>query len=106
MSSPTARSLALLRADGWYAEVTEQNVRIPGRTFKRDLFGFVDILALRGPDILAVQTTSAANVAARMTKIADSPLVAAVRSAGIQIHVHGWRRGRDGKWVVRVEDLS
>ena len=106
MTSPTARSLALLRADGWHAEVVEQNVRIPGRTFKRDLWGFTDILALRGGDILAVQTTSATNVAARIRKITDSPLLAAVRAANIMVHVHGWRKRPDGTWHVRVEDLT
>jgi hypothetical protein len=106
VTSPTARSLAHLRADGWHAEVVEQTVRAPGRTFKRDLWGFVDILCLRDGERLAVQTTSGTNVAARIRKIADSPLLPLVRSAGIAIHVHGWRRNAAGKWVLRIEDVS
>jgi hypothetical protein len=100
--TPTARSLAYLREQGWHAEVVEMTIRAPGRTFKRDLWGFVDIIAIREADVLAVQTTSATNVAARVRKITESPLVGLVREAGFRIEVWGWRR--DGR--LRVVDLS
>lgn len=90
-ASPTARSLALLRAEGWLAEVVEQNV--PHARTKRDLFGFIDIIAVQGERTLAVQTTSdnGGHVANRVLKIRTSPHRDAVLAAGWRIVVHGWR---------------
>ena len=103
--TPTARTLAHLRADGWHAEVVEH--RVPRTNITRDLWGFVDVLAIRDGQILAVQVTSASNVAARLRKIAESPLVGAVRECGIAIHVHGWRKhAKTGRWLLRIEDVS
>jgi hypothetical protein len=60
--SPTARSLDELRKRGYTAQVVEQtiNARRPGRpplVFKRDLYGFGDILAVKAdePGSLIVQ---------------------------------------------------
>jgi hypothetical protein len=101
--SPTQRSLEKLRADGWRAEVVERWV--PGANIRKDLWGWVDILALREGETLAVQTTSASNVAARVRKIEESDSLYDVRRAGWSIAVHGWRKvGR--AWTCRVVDLS
>ncbi len=103
-TSPTQLTLNLLRKEGWTADVTER--WIPGANIRRDLYGFVDVLAVRGSETLAVQTTSAANVAARIRKIADSPHIAAVREAGWAVHVHGWKKVK-GRWLLhRDEDIS
>lgn len=101
--SPTQLSLRWLRHEGWFAWVVEHwnsYARI-----RQDLWGFADVLALRDEDVLAVQTTSYSNIAARVRKINDHPNVDVVRKAAIQIHVHGWRKV-NGKWVVRIEDCS
>jgi hypothetical protein len=93
-----------LRDQGWTAEVVER--WIPGANIRKDLFDIIDIIAIRGAETLAVQTTSAANVAARIHKIGDSPHVAAVREAGWLIHVHGWEKRR-GRWMLaRNIDVS
>ena len=104
MGSPTQLSLKYMREKGFHAEVTEKWV--PGANIRKDLWGFVDILCL-GADgsIVGVQSTSASNVAARITKIAESPLVDRVRQAGIKIFVHGWRKVK-GRWEVREVDVS
>ena len=102
-ASPTQRTLALLRKEGWTAEVTEK--WIPGATIRRDLFGFIDVLAIRGKEIIGVQSTSYANTSARVKKIAESEHVGAVREANIQIAVHGWRKVRN-RWQVRIVDCS
>ncbi len=103
-TSPTQLTLRHLREQGWTAEVVEH--WIPGANIRRDLYGFVDVLAVRGPDTLAVQTTSHTNVSARIRKIADSPTIAAVREAGWCVHVHGWRKVK-GRWLLwRDEDIS
>lgn len=89
--SPMQRSLALLREEGYHCEIVEVSMRVKNRCWKRDLFGFADILAIKASERLLVQTTSASNLSARARKIADSPLVEAVRDAGFAIHIHGWR---------------
>lgn len=103
--TPTSRSLKLLRDRGYIANVVEQTV--PKTFIKRDLFGFIDIVAIH-PDTgetLAVQTTSGSNVSKRVSKIGESEHVAAVRKAGWGIHVHGWRKsGRF--WKCREVDCS
>lgn len=101
--SPTQRSLALMRERGYMAEVVEK--WNPHARIRQDLFGIVDVLAV-GEDVVAVQTTSATNVAARIKKIENSPALPALRKCGIRIVVHGWRKGKDGRWVVREVDLS
>lgn len=104
MSSPTSRSLELLRAEGWIAEVVER--WIPGANIRKDLFGFGDILCLREGQTMLVQTTSASNVSARIRKITESPYLPEVRKAGWFVEVQGWAK-RKGRWAcVRREDLS
>jgi hypothetical protein len=107
--TPTARSLAYLRKEGWRAHVVEQ--RLPHSNITRDLFGFIDILAIRDGEVLAVQTTSASNVASRLTKIESDELadaLAEVRKAGWAIHVHGWKKPTTKRrtWELRTVDVS
>lgn len=102
-TSPTQRTLALLRKEGWLAEVTEK--WIPGANIRKDLWGFVDVLAIKGKDILGVQSTSYSNISARVHKIEEHDNVAAVRDAGIGICVHGWRKVKN-RWQVRIVDCS
>lgn len=104
MSSPTQRSLKLMRERGFHAEVTEHWNAFARKRF--DLWGFCDVLCL-GPDgeRVAVQTTSASNVSARIKKIAESPTVGFVRKAHIKILVHGWKKVK-GRWQVREIDVS
>lgn len=101
--TPTARTMKMLRDDGWLVAVVEK--RNPVTKLLHDLFGFIDVLAIKDGETLAVQTTSGTNVAARIRKITDHENLAAVRKAGWGIHVHGWRK-RGRRWVCRVEDLS
>ncbi len=102
--SPTQRSLAHLRGLGYVAEVVEK--WIPGANIRRDLFGFIDIVAIRENEVLGVQSTSGGNVASRVAKISEAEHVGAVRKAGIKIFVHGWRKGANGKWTLREIDCS
>lgn len=104
--TPTQLTVRHLRAEGWpLVEVVEHWNAFDRR--RHDLFGFVDVLAVGPAGVLAVQTTSATNVASRIRKIADSPTVGAVREAGINIHVHGWRQKKKGaRWELRVVDVS
>lgn len=108
MTTPTQRSLKLLRERGYHASVVEKwNMHAK---IRQDLWGFVDILAIRDGEILGVQTTSGAHVAERIKKIAASPLIATVLSAGVKVVVHGWDkkgpRGKMKRWECREELLT
>lgn len=102
-SSPTALTLRDLRRDGWTAEVVEH--WNPHARVRHDLFGFVDVLALRGDVTLGVQATSDSNVSARVRKIAEHANVNAVREAGWRLEVWGWAK-KGARWECRKVDVS
>lgn len=108
--SPTQLSLAALRAQGYACWIVEHWNSYTRR--REDLFNAWDILAVGNGETLAVQTTSASNVSARVRKIADNPYTPELRKAGWNLEVHGWRkrpvkRGAKAlRWVQRVVDVS
>jgi hypothetical protein len=101
--TPTQRSLKYLREQGYTVAITER--WNPFARIRQDLFGFVDLLAIRKGETLAVQTTST-GVSERIKKIQDSEYLPKIRDAGWMIHVHGWRKNAKGRYVLRVEDIS
>jgi len=102
--SPTQRSLARLREEGWLVEIVEH--WNPWSRTRKDLWGWCDLLCLRGEEILAVQVT-ASGVSSRIKKIQESETISWVRKANIRVHVHGWRKSaKTGKYVLRIEDIS
>lgn len=102
--TPTQRSLALLRGQGYRVAIVEH--WNPHARIRQDLFGIVDLLAIRDGQTLAVQTTSGSNVAARVKKIAEAEATPDMRRAGWSIIVHGWRKAATGKWTLREVDCS
>lgn len=100
--TPTQLTLRKLRADGYIAEVVER--WNPHANVRNDLFGFVDVLALRGNETLAIQATTAPNVMARVNKIANSPQIGSVREAGWTIRVWGW--GKKGRFWTLLRDVD
>ncbi len=103
MSSPTQRSKKLLEDQGYLVAVVEKwNAHAK---IRQDLFGFVDLIAIREGETLGVQTTSYSNVSARISKIAEHENVGRVRKAGRRIVVHGWHKVKN-RWVVREVDIS
>lgn len=102
--SPTELTLRTLRDEGYTAQVVEHWV--PGANIRRDLWGFVDVLAIRDGETLGVQCTSYSNVPARVKKITDSEHLPKVRDAGWRVEVHGWEKVKN-RWVLRRRvDLS
>jgi hypothetical protein len=77
----------------------------PHVKIRQDLFGFIDILAIKKGETLAVQCTST-GVAARVKKIQESEYLARVREAGWKIYVIGWNKNSKGKYVMRLLDIS
>lgn len=102
--SPTERSLEYLRNQGYHCEVVEKWNSFTRQ--RKDLWGWCDILAIRKDEVLAVQVTSSNNVLARIKKIQDSDTVGLVRDAVIRIEVHGWGKKANGRYEIRVEDIS
>jgi len=108
--TPTARTLAALKADGWTAEVVER--WNPHARVRHDLFHVADILAVRGRETLAVQVTAGSGVAARVGKLRASSALPLLHAAGWRVEVHGWRRvkvkrgGKAIRWACRVVDMA
>ena len=103
VSSPTSRSLKKLRDDGYLAEVVEQYNYFAKK--RKDLFEFIDILAIKDGVVLGVQTTSYSNVSARKTKILESEAWGRVVAANIKVVIHGWHK-KANRWVCREVDLT
>lgn len=105
--TPTQRSLAKLRQDGYTVCVVEK--WIPMIHQRKDAFGFGDLLAVKVGENGAtlVQTTSGSNFSARMEKIRGIAEAAIWLAAGNRIAVHGWRktgpRGKRKRWECREE---
>lgn len=102
--TPTARTLTRLRALGYTADVCERWVAQAG--IRRDLFGAFDVVALRRGTVgvLAVQTTTGSNLAARVTKLRQLPAVALWLACGNAVELHGWTK-RGKRWRCRVVEL-
>lgn len=126
------RSLAKLHAEGYIAEVCEQwkvAPNLPMGGFRRDLFGFADILAYdpyeTGCGVLAVQTTSRQQMSAhlrsyRRDEAVRNNLVAWLSGTSRRFEIHGWeavevpcttRVGTKVRWDctvrrVTLEDLE
>jgi hypothetical protein len=104
-ATPPARSLRLLRAEGYTAGVVER--WLPHQKVRIDLFGVGDLVACKAgvPGPLLVQTTTAGNLAARLKKARAERRLHAWLSSGGRFELHGWTK-RGGKWVVRRVQLQ
>jgi hypothetical protein len=98
--TPTQLSLRHLRAEGWMVDVCERWVPSPNGAVRKDLFGMLDLIAVRDTEAMGIQTTSAGNVASRILKMTDEdhlPKMLRLKAAGWLVVVHGWRKStRDG----------
>ena len=102
-ASPSARTLGLLRKEGYMAGTVER--RLPRGFTTVDLFGCIDILAVRpGSPVLGVQATSQSNTSARFKKSIAVPQLRIWLEAGCVFEVWGWSlRGAAGirkRWGV------
>ncbi len=88
--SPTQRTLAHLKKLGIPAQVVEK--WIPQVKRRKDLFGFIDIVALTPLGIVGIQVTSGDHVAERCNKIRDEPLAITWLKAG----------GKRKLWNLRI----
>lgn len=109
MTSPTARSLALLKKEGWTAKVVEHFNQFAG--IRQDLWG-MDILAIKAgnPGVLGIQATSTANISAREKKLLALPEVKIWLQANNSLEIWGWSkkgsRGKTKRWAMTKRIIS
>ena len=129
MSSPTSRTLAVLRKEGLRCQVVERWVAQARR--RVDLWGFIDIVAMEGKfvaitpelmipadtgSIIGIQVCAGASHAARRTKILkdcrhDAILWLACKG---KIQIRSWSKRKhklkNGKkvdrWTERIEQIT
>ena len=118
--TPQARSLQYLRDHGFTAETTERWKRFPSKTsqpcatcgerrqvqLRQDLFGFADIIAFNGTNVVLVQCTTRENMSHRWAKIRE--LEDARKWVGVEgvgnterlLLILGWYK-KDNRWQVK-----
>lgn len=107
--TPLARSLALLRDRGYtVARAEHWNAFAHVR---QDLFGFVDLVAIRaGASILAVQVTVQDRAGDHRRKIEKNEAAQTWLEAGGRIELHLWAVRKDGgrraRWTCHIESAS
>jgi hypothetical protein len=111
--SPTARTQLRLRVEGYIvANVERYN---PWSKRRQDLFGFIDTLAINEQEFLAIQSTSGANHAARVEKVAEGLRRLPMLTRFVRVEVWSWSqrvaRNKDGRkakvkrWSLRRERI-
>jgi hypothetical protein len=103
--SPTQLTLRKLKTDGWTTLAIVEHWN-PFARIRQDLFGCIDILALKDGDTLAIQCTTYNNRWARVKKISENDHIANMRKCNWSIEVWGWRKNKSNKWEVDVIDIS
>lgn len=109
-TSPTQRTLAECKKRGWIAQVVER--WNPHARVRQDLFGVIDLIALRYPEagIIGIQACAGASHADRRAKILAEPRALAWVEAGGKIELWSWsKRGDRGKrklLTLRVEAFT
>lgn len=94
------------------ADTVERWVPKKGGGFRKDAFGFGDLLAVRGADTLLVQATSLTNVSHRVHKVltACRDNLRAWLCGNRRFEVHGWGkvgpRGQRKTWQCRVVEIT
>lgn len=120
---PTQRTLEHLRGEGCLVDVVERFIKVPkhpGGGIRRDLFGIIDILCIRGFRIMGIQTTSGGNHSIHRRKCVESAStittdpeeqlrimamqanLALWLATGASYELWSWSK-KGGKWVARVD---
>ena len=99
-TAPTKRTLALLAAQGYLADVAERRQG----PITIDLFGCMDIVAVHPTrrEILFVQVTSRSHRASRVSKVLASPHIRALLKSGALVQVWAWDTGSAEPSIVPI----
>lgn len=106
--SPTARTLAWLRKTGVKAGVVERWIKLSkGGGIRKDLFGCIDVIALRHGRIIGIQCTSGSNHAAHLTKVRHNTELREWLACGGSYELWSWQKRGKGrqKWLPRIDSL-
>lgn len=107
-ATPTKRTLDALRKEGWLVAVVER--WNPHAKIRQDLFGFIDVLAIRDGVTLAVQACAGSGHSKRREKILAEPRAAAWCRGDRFLEIWSWsQRGERGKrkvWTPRIEPIT
>ena len=103
--SPTQLSMRYLRAAGYVVDKAEYWFQAPGMEHgrRRDLFGFVDVVAAGHGELQLVQVTTRSNLMGRVAKIRNECLAAAsvlLQIDSVVVCVHGWPKGETKRPVI------
>ena len=90
--TPTAKSLKLLRELGYWAEDVTAYYHPKSAPFprKKDVLGFMDIIAMKDKELLAVNATDSTNVAHHIRKFQGNGHLTAWLATGSHFCIHGW----------------
>lgn len=106
--SPTQKCLAELRREGYVVAIVEKFnsfVKI-----RQDMFGFIDILAIRPGEILGVQASAATDHQKHVRKCKAHPNLPHWLAAGGKFEVWSIRksgaRGKRKVWTIRREPVA
>lgn len=113
--TPTRRTLALLREQGYKTAIVERWVPrpdLPGGGKKLDLFGSFDLIAIKPGEIIAVQSTGTDHSGHRRKLLGDRrDEVRAWLQAGGRVQLISWRKllvkrgGKARRYQPRVENI-
>ena len=108
MRSPTANTLRHLRAIGYEAGVVERfNPHVGEHGIRQDLFGWMDVLAIRGDKAgsLGIQSTSRDHASHRLRKMVATPALRVWLKAGNRAELWTWAKvGR--RWRLRRREVT
>ena len=116
--SATQRTLRALRDQGMLVDIAEKwtvNPKHPAGGFRKDLFGFIDLICLDpGRGIVAIQSCGQ-SFKAHIDKILDSECTENViewLKCGGHLQVWGWRKvklkrgGKAMRWKPRIREIT
>ncbi|MCP4262785.1 MAG: hypothetical protein GY774_35550 [Planctomycetes bacterium] len=117
-TSPTQRTLRFLRQEGSLVDVAERwmiNPRVPGGGFRKDLFGFVDLVVLDPDQGIGGIQSCGQSFAEHKRKLLDSECTQFVvewLKCGGYVELWGWRKvklkkgGKAMRWKPRLAKIT
>ena len=105
--TPVQRTMRELRNRGMVCAVVERfNQHAGPHGVRQDLFGIIDIIAVRpGLPTLGVQVCSATDHARRRTKAIEEARLITWLAAGNRFEVWSWKKTKR-RWQLRREELT
>ena len=111
--SPTQRTIRALKQDGAHCGIVERfNAHVGPFGIRQDLFGFIDIIALRAGGIVGVQCCAGSGFAAHDRKIRENEMAPEWIKSGGSIELWAWRKvklkrgGKAMRWKPRIKVYS